>query len=106
MDAQQAADLAIETLENGKARDIQILEVGDISDFTDKMIIATGTSSTHVRALGSMVEQAYKDAGHPCIGAEAGPQPEWFLIDHGDVIIHVMTEQARAYYAIEKLWQV
>lgn len=106
MDIKQTQNLVVKTLEDGKARDIQIIDVAGVASFTDCMIVATGTSTTHVRALASMVEQAFKEAGEPSLGVETSSEPDWALIDQGNVIVHVMTEKARAYYAIEKLWQI
>lgn len=106
MDLQQIENLALKALEDGKARDVQVIDVAGISSFTDRMIVATGTSSTHVRSLGSMVDQAFKEAGDPSMGMETGPEPDWVLIDHGNLIVHIMTEKARAYYSIEKLWDM
>lgn len=106
MDLQAIEDLAVKTLEDFKARDIQTIDISEISDFADRMIIATGTSTAHVKGVGNNVALAFKDAGFPALGVEAGPQPDWVLIDLGRVIIHVMTEGARAHYALEKLWEV
>jgi len=106
MDIQAIEELAVKTLEDFKGRDIQIIDISEISDFADRMIIATGTSTAHVKGVGNNVALAFKDAGFPALGVEAGPQPDWVLIDLGTVIIHVMTESARAHYALEKLWEV
>ncbi len=106
MDTQAIEELAVKTLEDFKGRDIQIIDISEISDFADRMIIATGTSTAHVKGVGNNVALAFKDAGFPALGVEAGPQPDWVLIDLGNVIIHVMTESARAHYDLEKLWEV
>lgn len=106
MDLNEVQNLIVETLEDSKARDIQVMDVAGISSFADLMIVATGTSTTHVRALGSHLEQAFKEAGEPALGVEGGPQPDWVLVDLGNAIVHIMTEGARAHYAIEKLWDV
>lgn len=106
MDLEQLKALAVSTLDDGKARDVQAIDVKGLSSFTDCMIVATGTSTAHVRGLGSMVDQAFKEAGDPSMGMESGPEPDWVLIDHGNLIVHVMTEKARAYYSIEKLWDM
>ncbi len=106
MNAAELKDQVIESLEDGKARDIQALDVRANCDFTDWMVIATGTSTTHVKALGQAVSQDAKQAGHPPLGVEAPQDPEWVLVDLGDVVVHVMTERARAFYALEKLWSV
>lgn len=106
MDIKLTQDLVVKTLEDGKARDIQVIDVAGVASFTDCMVVATGTSTTHVRALANMVAQAFKEAGEPSLGVETSSEPEWALIDQGNVVIHILTEKARAYYAIEKLWQV
>ena len=106
MNLQETIDLTVSTLEDGKARDIETLDVAKICSFADAMVIATGTSTTHVKALGNAVAQAFKDAGEPPMGVESGPEPDWLLVDLGNVVVHVMTESARAHYALEKLWSV
>lgn len=97
--------LTTQTLEDSKARDIQVLDVSELCSFTDRMIIATGTSTTHVRSSGNAVAQAFKEAGEPPMGVESGPEPDWLLVDLGNAVVHVMTESARAHYQLEKLWQ-
>jgi len=104
MELEQIENLIVTTLDDSKARDIQVMDVTGVSSFADLMVVATGTSTTHVRALGSHVEQAFKEAGEPPLGVEGGPQPDWVLVDLGDAVVHIMTEGARAHYAIEKLW--
>lgn len=105
MDIQAVEALIVKSLEDSKARDIQVLDVKALCSFTDLMVVATGTSTTHVRSTGEAVAQAFKDAGEPAMGVEAGPEPDWVLIDLGNAIVHVMTESARAHYQLEKLWQ-
>lgn len=106
MNMKEVEELIVKTLEDSKARDIQVMDIKGISSFADLMIVATGTSTTHVKALGSHVEQAFKEVGEPPLGVEAGPQPDWVLVDLGNAIVHVMTEGARAHYALEKLWDI
>ena len=106
MNLQETIDLTVSILDDGKAKDIETLDVAKICSFADAMVIATGTSITHVKALGNAVAQAFKDAGEPPMGVESGPEPDWLLVDLGNVVVHVMTESARAHYALEKLWSV
>lgn len=106
MNAEQIESLVVSSLEDAKARDIQVLDVSHLCSFTDKMVIATGTSTTHVRSTGNAVAQAFKDAGEPPMGVEAGPEPDWVLVDLGSAVVHVMTESARAHYQLEKLWDI
>lgn len=106
MDLKKTETLIVSALEDSKARDIQVIDVSGVSSFTDLMVIATGTSTTHVKSTGNSVSQAFKDAGEPPLGMEAGPDPDWVLIDLGNAIVHVMTESARAHYQLEKLWDI
>ena len=106
MELENIKNIIVESLEDSKARDIQVLDVTGVSSFADMMIVATGTSTTHVRSTGHSVAQKLKDLDMPPLGVEAGPQPDWVLVDAGDIIIHVMTEAARAHYSLEKLWDV
>ncbi len=106
MKAEALKERVVQTLDEGKGLAIEALDVRRLCDFADFMVIATGRSSTHVKALGQAVAQAAKEAGHPPLGVEAPQDPEWVLVDLGDVVVHVMTERARAYYALEKLWGV
>lgn len=106
MELHETEALIVDTLENSKARDIHVMDVSEVSTFTDLMVVATGTSTTHVKSTGSAVSQAFKDAGEPPLGTEAGPEPDWVLIDLGNAIVHVMTESARAHYQLERLWAV
>jgi len=106
MELDQIKSLIVETLEDSKARDIQVMDVEGVSSFADLMVVATGTSTTHVKSTGNAVAQAFKDQDMPPLGVEAGPQPDWVLVDLGEAIVHVMTEAARAHYSLEKLWDV
>lgn len=106
MELDEIKKRVVETLEDSKARDIQVMDVAGVSSFADLMVVATGTSTTHVKSTGNAVAQAFKEAGMPPLGVESGPQPDWVLIDLGNVVVHVMTEGARAHYALEKLWDI
>lgn len=93
----------VTALDDLKAIDIQVLDVKDITSFTDTMIIASGRSDTQVRALANGVVEAVKQQGIRPIGVE-GVASEWILVDLGDAVVHVMHPTARAYYQLEKLW--
>jgi len=106
MQANELKLLVIDALEDIKAEDIQILDVTNMTDFTDFMIIATGKSSRQVKALASEVAKQAKAAGQQPLGVEGEDVGEWALVDLGDVIVHIMTPQTRSTYNLEKLWQV
>ena len=91
-------------LEDAKARDIVVLDVRKISDFTDYMVIATGTSNRHVQSTADKVVDTLRTHGVRTVGVEGGRTGDWVLIDFGDVIAHVMREETRDFYNLEKLW--
>jgi ribosome-associated protein len=93
-----------DALEDAKARDITMLDVRKVSDFTDYMVIATGTSSRHVQSTADKVVDTLRSHGVRAVGVEGGKIGDWVLIDFGDVIVHVMREEIRDFYNLEKLW--
>ena len=93
-----------DALEDAKARDITVLDVRKISDFTDYMVIATGTSNRHVQSTADKVVDTLRVHGVRTVGVEGGKIGDWVLIDFGDVIVHVMREEIRDFYNLEKLW--
>lgn len=98
--------LAVRALEDLKAQDLLVLDVKALTPMTDVMVICTGTSTRHVKALAqSLVEEA-KDNGVQPLGVEGLDQGEWALVDLNGVLVHVMQAQIRAFYQLEKLWQI
>ncbi|NVK36418.1 MAG: ribosome silencing factor [Gammaproteobacteria bacterium] len=104
MDSAALNELVINALEDMKAQDIVTIDVTDRTSVTDMMVIATGTSSRHVQAVADNVSEKSKEAGHMPLGSEGRGNSDWVLIDLGDVIVHVMTSQAREHYDLERLW--
>ncbi len=93
-----------DALENAKAHDITVLDVRNISDFTDYMVIATGTSNRHVQSTADKVVDTLREHGVRPVGTEGEKIGDWVLIDFGDVVVHIMRGQTRDFYNIEKLW--
>lgn len=91
-------------LEDAKAHDIAVLDVRKVSDFTDYMVIATGTSNRHVQSTAERVVDTLRQHGQRPVGVEGKQIGDWILVDFGDVVVHVMREQTRDFYNIEKLW--
>lgn len=96
--------MVIDSLEDLKGVNIVVLDVSQKTDVTDRMIIATGTSSRHVRALAENVIADAKKAGSPARGSEGEPNADWVLVDLGDIVVHVMMAETRELYDLEKLW--
>ncbi|RMG28342.1 MAG: ribosome silencing factor [Gammaproteobacteria bacterium] len=96
----------VAALEDLKARDIRVLDVRGQTSIADYMVIASGSSDRHVKSLSERVIEANKRAGEPPLGVEGLETGDWVLVDLGDVIVHVMLPQTRAFYNLEKLWTV
>ncbi|MFM8354042.1 MAG: ribosome silencing factor [Gammaproteobacteria bacterium] len=104
MTPEKLRDLAIAALEDRKGVDILTLDVRRLTSMTDFMVIATGTSSRHVKALVDAVAEQLTDAGAAPIGVEGTASNEWVLVDLVDVVVHVMQRDARGFYDLERLW--
>ncbi|MEK9134036.1 MAG: ribosome silencing factor [Pseudomonadota bacterium] len=91
-------------LEDAKTQNIAVLDVRKISDFTDYMVIATGTSNRHVQSSADKVVETLRGHGVRRVGIEGQQLGDWVLIDFGDVVVHIMREQTRDFYNLEKLW--
>lgn len=104
MNAEEIRDQAVQTLEDMKGVDIRVLDIADISDFADYMIIVSGTSDRHVRALAEAVKDELRERGTRAMGHEGEDLSEWVLIDFADVVVHVMRPEVRQFYDLEKLW--
>lgn len=102
----QLRDQVIEGLERIKARDIREIDVRGRASFTDLLVIASGTSTTHVKAIADEVIKHAKRAGTVPLGVEGAREAEWVLVDLGDIVVHVMLPRVREFYALERLWNV
>lgn len=91
-------------LDDMKAINIVFINVKDISSVTDVMVIASGTSNRHVKSVAQNVIDECKKSSYQILGAEGQDSSEWILIDLGFVLVHVMQEQTRSFYELEKLW--
>ena len=103
-ESEQMRDIATAALEDSKGLDIKILDVRSLTDVTDFMIIATGTSDRHVKSLSQNVLDMMREAGWKHIGVEGEEIRDWILVDFVDVVVHVMKKQSRDLYDLEGLW--
>jgi ribosome silencing factor RsfS/YbeB/iojap len=98
--------IVLAALDDLKARDIREIDVRDKSSVTDLLVVASGTSSRHVKSIADEVVKKAKQAGLPPIGVEGQREAEWVLVDLGDVVVHVMLPRTREFYGLERLWTV
>ena len=103
MQAEKKCEIIVKALDSKKGLDIRLIKVSDITALTEYFVLATGTSSTQVRALAEEAEFRMSQAGvepHHIEGKSTG----WILLDYGDVVVHVLNEQSREFYDLERLW--
>lgn len=105
MQSEQLVATLTAVLEEGKAKDILNIDVRDKTSVTDNMLIASGTSGRHVKALAHAIIEKAKANGVQPLGNEGLAVGEWALIDLDDVVVHVMQEETRKFYDLERLWQ-
>jgi len=89
-----------------KAKDLVEIDVIGRSSVADYMVIASGTSSRHVKSIADEVVKFAKKLGVMPLGVEGEREAEWVLVDLGDVVVHVMLPRVREFYALERLWTV
>ncbi|HJQ19005.1 MAG TPA: ribosome silencing factor [Gemmatimonadaceae bacterium] len=101
--AQQVQRAAAILLDH-KANDVVVLNLKGVSDMTDYFVIASGTSDTHVRALGENVLDGLRKEGNAAHHIEGLPQGRWVLLDYVDFVVHLFHPTLRTFYQLERLW--
>ena len=96
--------LIVDTLQDRKALDVVLIDLRGVSDAADFFVICTGTSEPHVRALANDVAHTLREAGHRPWHIEGTESLRWVLLDLVDIVVHVFRDEARDFYALEKLW--
>jgi len=96
--------IVLEAMDELKAKDIKVLDVSELTDMTDKMVIATGTSSRQVAAIAQHVSARCKENDIMPLGLEGLDVGEWALLDLGDIVVHVLLPEKRDFYSLEQLW--
>lgn len=106
MQTEDLLKMVQEVLDDRKGQNITVLDVIGKTSVTDYMVVVTSTSERHASALADYVLVKVKENGFTPLGIEGHKSSDWVLLDLGDIILHVMTGQAREFYQLEKLWSV
>lgn len=101
----EIASITFKALDDKKAEDIKILEIGEITIIADYFIIANGNNSSHVQALVDNVQQELAKHGHEPKRIEGVRSANWVLLDYGDVVVHIFSKEDRLFYDLERIWR-
>ncbi len=102
LDRMQA--VIVESLESDKAEEVVTLDLAGRASFTDRMVIATGLADRQISAMALHLEEKLAEIGIKRVQTEGSGGSDWVLIDAGDIIVHLFKPEARALYALEKMW--
>ncbi|MFT5712633.1 MAG: ribosome-associated protein [Glaciecola sp.] len=105
MNQSEFVQFVIDKLEDMKARDIVQVNVEGKSTVTDMLIVCSGNSKKHVSSIAENLVVEMKSADIPPLSVEGRETGEWVLVDLGNVVVHVMQDETRGFYQLEKLWQ-
>ncbi|MDF7667354.1 ribosome silencing factor [Orbaceae bacterium ESL0727] len=101
---QSLHDFIIDKIDDLKGQDIVTLDVRGKSSITDFMVICTGTSNRHVSAIADHILEEAKKQGYLVIGSEGQQDADWIVVDLDSIMVHVMQNESRQLYELEKLW--
>jgi len=98
--------VVLDALDDMKAKEVVVLDVKPLTSVADLMVVASGTSSRHVKSIADRVRERVREAGFKALGVEGEDAAEWVLVDLGDIIVHIMQPDTRRFYDLEKLWSM
>jgi ribosome-associated protein len=105
-DSDRLFEIVLAALDDMKGVNVRVIDVRGLTSITDRMVIVSGTSTRHVKALADNVVLHAKQHGFKPLGVEGENSAEWVLVDLADVVVHIMMPDIRDFYALEKLWSV
>jgi ribosome-associated protein len=100
-----ALKIAVNAADEKKADDLVVLDISEIASFANYFFLCTGDSSRQIRAIADEVEQKLKTLGIKPSHVEGYKNAEWILMDYIDLVVHIFSKSARAYYDLERLWR-
>ncbi len=102
--SEDQVNLIVQGLKDRKGTDIKVYDVRGKSQLADYFIVATGAAAPHLKALIAETQAVMKDAGVMSYRTSGDPESGWIVVDYIDAVVHVFSPEARAYYALERLW--
>lgn len=100
------AEIVLAAIDELKGVDVRTLDVRDQTSITDTIVVVSGTSQRHLKSLADRVLERSREAGFKPLGIEGERGADWYLVDLGDVVVHVMSREKRDFYNLEKLWSM
>jgi ribosome-associated protein len=97
--------LAAKAAESKKALDLRVLDLREVTSFTDYFLICSVSNPRQAHAVSDEIHKQLKDAGELPVSVEGYETAEWILMDYGDFIFHIFSERSRSYYDLERLWR-
>ena len=104
MEAKEKVELIRSALDDRKALDLNVLDVSGRTQMTDYMVVCSGTSNIHIRALADRVIEVMKAHGFKGARMEGYAEARWVLMDYGDVVLHIFDPEDRDFYRLEEFW--
>ncbi len=101
----EALKIAVKAVDDKKAMDIVALDISSVASFADCFLLCSGDSQRQIQAIADEVEQQMSAQGFRPAHIEGYNNAEWILLDYLDLVVHVFSKQARAYYDLERLWR-
>ncbi|MBO5227924.1 MAG: ribosome silencing factor [Lachnospiraceae bacterium] len=105
MTSREIAKIASLAIDDKKGMNIKIIDISKISVLADYFIIASGSNRNQVQAIADNVQEELFKAGHECKQVEGYQTANWILLDYGDIIIHVFSDEDRLFYDLERIWR-
>ena len=102
--SREMAKTACRALSEKKAEDLRVIEISEISPLADYFIIATGSNTNQIQAMVDAVDEALTKEEHQVKQIEGNRNSSWVLIDYGDIIVHIFSQEDRLFYNLEKIW--
>jgi len=104
LESRELVEKIVSILEEKKAKDLNIIDIREISILADYFVICSGTSTTHIKTLADEVEEKMLEAGIELLHKEGYNSARWILLDYGEVVVHIFHEEDRQFYNLERLW--